>query len=193
MIEGGAVQELLEGADLFGIKDVVTNQSFIVKANHLVFDDSLDAGVIKLNRRQRILLGERLPCRLEDELRQQVVAYIKAEEQVAGTSEEQPACENTMQAADQEKPRLLDGLAILEKTYPAHEPIRQEGLSHPEEAYLRKVFERCFPPSIVIKPIVLRKKRRNIFKRIGRWIANLYVGKSTLALMPMMRMIVRFA
>ena len=32
---------------------------------------SLDAGVIKLNRRQRILLGERLPCRLEDELRQQ--------------------------------------------------------------------------------------------------------------------------
>lgn len=51
MIEGGAVQELLEGADLFGIKDVVTNQSFIVKANHLVFDDSLDAGVIKLNRR----------------------------------------------------------------------------------------------------------------------------------------------
>lgn len=162
---------------------MVTNQSFIVKANHLVFDDSLDAGVIKLNRRQRILLGERLPCRLEDELRQQVVAYIKAEEQVAGTSEEQPACENTMQAADQEKPRSLDGLAILEKTYPAHEPIRQEGLSHPEEAYLRKVFERCFPPSIVIKPIVLRKKRRNIFKRIGRWIANLYVGKSTLSLM----------
>lgn len=37
MIEGGAVQELLEGADLFGIKDVVTNQSFIVKAKHLDF------------------------------------------------------------------------------------------------------------------------------------------------------------
>lgn len=183
MIEGGAVQELLEGADLFGIKDVVTNQSFIVKANHLVFDDSLDAGVIMLNRRQRILLGERLPCRLEDELRQQVIAYIKAEEQVTGTSEEQPTRENTMQAADQEKPRLLDGLAILEKTYPVHESIRQESLSHPEEAYLRKVFERCFPPSIVIKPIVLGKKRRNIFKRIGRWIANLYVGKSTLSLM----------
>lgn len=62
-------------------------------------------------------------------------------------------------------------------------PFAKRALSHPEEAYLRKVFERCFPPSIVIKPIVLRKKRRNIFKRIGRWIANLYVGKSTLSLM----------
>lgn len=198
MIEGGAVQELLEGADLFGIKDVVTNQSFIVKANHLVFDDSLDAGVIKLNRRQRILLGERLPCRLEDELRQQVVAYIKAEEQVAGTSEEQPACENTMQAADQEKPRSLDGLAILEKTYPAHEPIRKRASHILKRRTYAKFSSAASRP--VLSSSRLCSGRRDAISssvladgsRICMWArarSRLCVG----ALMPMMRMIVRFA
>lgn len=197
-----STRELFESASLFGIKDVITNQSFIVKANHLVIDDSLDTGVIKLNRRQRILLGERLPCRLEGELRQRVVAYIAAEAQNAeassglgtGSDETQDVRAAERRCVDQEEradqvecadqvERTFCGLAILEKAYPAHEPIRQDGLSHPEEVYLRGVFERCFPPSVVIKPIISGKKKRNIFKRIGRWIANLYVGKSTLSLM----------
>lgn len=139
----------------FEITNNLTHESFILKRSHIKIDTSLPKGTIRLNRKQRCFLSTDLLQYLTDEHVEQLKNSILTEED----------------------------LQLIFEVYPQDKDFElQSTLPFERQKRAFDLIKRVLKPMITFKPVVQSfayKKSRSL----SQAIADLYVGKSTVALM----------
>ena len=152
----GHLFEFSQGFSLFEVCNSFTGESFVVKRSHIVVDPAIEGwGVIRLNRKQRLLLGLELPGHLSD--RSWALLMNRLSES---------------RAADR---------TALEAAYTPDEHLLREGLSYRQKQEAKKVLNSCFPSEVRLTPVPVSFGYRP-GRSLGQKLSDFYVGAASLLL-----------
>lgn len=156
--EEKAAQQLSQ-FDLFELYNPLTRDAIVIRARHIIADETLKTGEIRINQRQRSMLGENVPCRLSTGQWQQAMAALAEEKELQAAMAECYMQENGQYT--------LSG-AVGEMPF-----ARREGL--------KKAIRLCFGERLVLQPVLptyLNGEKRSPLQ----WLCDFYAGRSVLSL-----------
>ena len=135
-----------------------TGGRIYLKADHIRVDESLPDGALRLNKKQRALLGDGVPERLTAEQRARIAAWQEA------------AADAPCQALSYYEP---DGDGWSLRT-----PVRE--LPFAERRGLQEALRAALRPELLVRPVAASFGVRE--RRGARALADFFVGRSTLSL-----------
>lgn len=152
------IEKILKDFFLFEIINPLTNDSIYIRSKHIVFDSSLKSNEIRLNKKQRNMLSDNIPTRLNinqwNEL-MQCVAENDLKDIITNVYKKD-----------------IDGYTIA---MPVDE--LDYNIKHSLQTYLKNKFGENLIVRPVLESFYYEKK-----KKLHRYLCDFYVGKSTLSL-----------
>ncbi len=140
---------------LFEVYNTLTKDSIIIKKSHIVIDESLPAGTIKMNRKQRLWLGLELPLYFTDTQWDLLTHSLKD---------------------------LPEDLAFIKQLYTAEDYFLKKDIPYKQQVRAKSIIEKHCKGDIRIIPVLQSFETKNK-RSILRKITDFYVGKSTLSLL----------
>lgn len=138
----------------FQIFNYYTNESVVLKGDHIKIDDSLDGGTILLNRKQRAFLALDAPPTIQKKHWNNITANANAAQKQA-----------------------------LEKVYfdDGNYFVMRQDVSHSDKANAQSLLKELCPPRLLMHPVVQSFAMKRTAGKSA--IADFYVGKSAMSLM----------
>lgn len=141
--------------DLFEVYNTVTKESLIVKKNHILIDDTLPSGSIRLNRKQRIYLGVELPAFLSQFQWELLAKRIPVEDS--------------------------ESMELIKALYGKEDHVLLKSASFAQKQKAKKILDKYIQAEIRIIPVI-DSFHAPEKKSVLRKISDFYVGKSTISL-----------
>lgn len=158
------------GCQLFELYNVHNQSSLIIKSSHIYGDKSLGAGTLKINKKQRTMLGLELPLRLS---KSQWKKLTYTGDGVSGNKSESVGGKKVCSPED---------IEIIKSVYPTADHVRERDVPFDVKRRAADIIESVCGVELRLIPVpeaYFRKKQRHFLK----WLADKYVGKSTLSLL----------
>ncbi len=166
---------------LFEVYNTVSKDSIVLKKSHILVDASLEPGVIRLNRKQRLWLGLELPAYLTEERwkimtdPQQPKRKETPEEQVTKTAEERAEAEKRWAET------VAREIEVVKALYGDSEHILSPDATYSQKTLAKTRFTNTCRGDLILMPVMesaFRAPRKTLAKRLS----DFYVGKSTVSL-----------